>query len=460
MDSLARYALCLLLLLLWAGSTAAAAAPDLVVAAFDPPSGPVGQTFEISNAVQNAGADPSGSFALGFVLSSDPVFTLEEPAIESRMVRSLDAGVTSAQVNTTVTVPDPVPRGTCNPGMFIDPGNAVAEADEASNVALGPGEVTVTAAVAPDLGTTYFLVTGTGTFKRYLFQGEARNFGTASTGPFSVAYYLSTDPSITLADTLLGVTSFSDLAPGAAVDLRRVWNVPDWIQAGSYHMGAVLDPTDAVAESNEANNTAVNPNPVTIPNLPDLTLSYLALPAGVEARTFVIESSFTNAGLAAAGPFEVEFYLSTDQVIQPEDVLVGTRSHGALEAGATGPLEKTNATVPAPMPGGAYYLGVIIDRANVVSEAIESNNFVYTTTPVTVPPAVAPVPPSALAPTDTDADGLYDDVNGNARADFADVVLYFTQMNWIASNEPLAAFDCNRNGRIDFADVVWLFGRL
>jgi len=63
-------------------------------------------------------------------------------------------------------------------------------------------------------------------------------------------------------------------------------------------------------------------------------------------------------------------------------------------------------------------------------------------------------------PQDLDGDGTYEDVTGNGRADFADVVLYFNQMNWIAANEPVAAFDYNTNGRIDFADVVWLFNSL
>jgi PKD repeat protein len=70
------------------------------------------------------------------------------------------------------------------------------------------------------------------------------------------------------------------------------------------------------------------------------------------------------------------------------------------------------------------------------------------------------VPPSTQLPTDTDADRLYEDVNGNGRKDFADVVLYFNQMTWIAANEPVSAFDYNGNGRIDFADVVWLFNHL
>ncbi|MEN6516851.1 MAG: dockerin type I domain-containing protein [Methanospirillum sp.] len=73
---------------------------------------------------------------------------------------------------------------------------------------------------------------------------------------------------------------------------------------------------------------------------------------------------------------------------------------------------------------------------------------------------VSLVPGGTGIPTDTNTDGLYDDVNGNGRKDFADVVLFFNQMTWIAANEPVTAFDYNGNGRIDFADVVWLFNHL
>jgi chitinase len=73
---------------------------------------------------------------------------------------------------------------------------------------------------------------------------------------------------------------------------------------------------------------------------------------------------------------------------------------------------------------------------------------------------VMPFPGASAPPHDSDADGKYEDVNGNGRKDFADVVLYFNQITWIAANEPVAAFDYNGNGRIDFADVVWLFAHL
>ncbi|MEN6340925.1 MAG: IPT/TIG domain-containing protein [Methanospirillum sp.] len=70
------------------------------------------------------------------------------------------------------------------------------------------------------------------------------------------------------------------------------------------------------------------------------------------------------------------------------------------------------------------------------------------------------VPGGTEMPRDLDLNGQYEDVNGNGRRDFADVVLYFSQISWIATHESVALFDFNSNGRIDFADDVSLFERL
>ena len=92
-------------------------------------------------------------------------------------------------------------------------------------------------------------------------------------------------------------------------------------------------------------------------------------------------------------------------------------------------------------------------------EVIEAAFAPPTPTP-TPTPGVVPFPGQSLVPTDPDDDDLYEDVNGNGRADFADVVLLFNELDWWAVHEPIAAFDFNGNGRADFADVVLLFERL
>ena len=83
-----------------------------------------------------------------------------------------------------------------------------------------------------------------------------------------------------------------------------------------------------------------------------------------------------------------------------------------------------------------------------------------TSVTVTEPPSVLALPGYTNSPTDPDGDGIYEDINGNGRLDFADVVLYFNEMEWIADNEPVTPFDLNTNGRIDFADIVQLFGEI
>ncbi|HIH02988.1 MAG TPA: S8 family serine peptidase [Methanoregulaceae archaeon] len=76
------------------------------------------------------------------------------------------------------------------------------------------------------------------------------------------------------------------------------------------------------------------------------------------------------------------------------------------------------------------------------------------------PHAILRVPGAAADPRDLDGDGRYEDVNGNGRRDFADVVIYFNQMTWIAANEQVGGFDYNANERCDFADVTTLFTAL
>ena len=73
---------------------------------------------------------------------------------------------------------------------------------------------------------------------------------------------------------------------------------------------------------------------------------------------------------------------------------------------------------------------------------------------------IQPLPGMSALPTDPDSDGIYEDLNGNGRKDFDDVVLFFDQLDWIAANEPVSAFDPNGNSRADFDDIVRIFEEL
>ena len=84
----------------------------------------------------------------------------------------------------------------------------------------------------------------------------------------------------------------------------------------------------------------------------------------------------------------------------------------------------------------------------------------YTAIPVTIGeiipfpnPSGGMFPPSA----DPDGDGLYEDINGNGRLDLNDIVIFFTNSEYVIQYEPGWLFDYDRNGIINLNDVVTLF---
>lgn len=78
--------------------------------------------------------------------------------------------------------------------------------------------------------------------------------------------------------------------------------------------------------------------------------------------------------------------------------------------------------------------------------------------PSLFPPKTGRVPPDRVgSPAGPVPVTGSEEINGNGVQDFNDVVIYFTQTDWIAENEPVGAFDFTRNGRIDFNDIVLLF---
>ena len=107
-----------------------------------------------------------------------------------------------------------------------------------------------------------------------------------------------------------------------------------------------------------------------------------------------------------------------------------------------------------PAFSGKIVSGGRIDAYQSLSAAVGTATAVPTTA---VGKQVTTLPGGSLTPRDLNGDGLYEDINGNGRKDFADVTLYFKNMEWIAANEPVSSFDFSGNNRIDFTDVTKLF---
>jgi len=175
---------------------------------------------------------------------------------------------------------------------------------------------------------------------------------------------------------------------------------------------------------------------------PWLVLNITATPSSITpAQTSAIRVNLTNNSAGAD--------TMSGGIFVPDGITVAF----AVTSGSGGILPQASnitsgATTATFTPAGA---GTSTVSTTVDGQTVDVN--ISTT-------SVIPFPGFAQPPTDPDHDGICEDLNGNTRLDFADVVLYFNQMTWIAANEPVAAFDLNGNGRIDFSDIVALFNEI
>jgi len=63
-------------------------------------------------------------------------------------------------------------------------------------------------------------------------------------------------------------------------------------------------------------------------------------------------------------------------------------------------------------------------------------------------------------PRDLAGNGLYTDINGNNRLDYNDLTIFFQNLAWAKTAQPIACFDFNGNGWLDYNDVITLFSTI
>ena len=78
-------------------------------------------------------------------------------------------------------------------------------------------------------------------------------------------------------------------------------------------------------------------------------------------------------GSANAGAFTIKYYLSTNATISSGDQLIGSEDVTSLTAGSRSDIS-VSLTIPATMSTGSYFLGMMVDTNNSVTESNENNN--------------------------------------------------------------------------------------
>ncbi len=354
-----------------ANNSAASAAmnlgPDLVVSALlAPATGGPGSSIAVGNTIKNQGGGPAGASTVKFYLSTDGTFDAGDVLLGSRAVPALAAGAISVE-STSLTVPAGTAIGTYVVIARADADGAVAEANEdnntatSSSVAMG-ADLVVSSVSAPGTAAPGATVT---------VQDVTLNQSSASVGPTTTRFYLSSDTILDGADALVGSRPVPALGPGASSSGATGVTIPA-TAGGQFFVIAKANADGAVAETDTSNNTASSG---LVKVGADLVISIGSAPAtaGPGAAISVTDTT-RNLGAAAAGASTTRFYLSADAVLDASDVALGTRAVPALAASGGVSTGSTSLTIPTTIAAGNYFIIARADADGAVVEMDEANN--------------------------------------------------------------------------------------
>ena len=331
---------------------------------------------------------PSSPTEVCIVLSEDKNFNSDDLVVKKVPIPSLDPGeVVELSINIELMTLD-IPYGQYYAGVIIDCEDKVDEADDVNNNVCywdtiihleNPGKPDLT---CKEIGTIYC-----DDWDIFLKDIWIQNIGKKASEATTVCVYLSKDNDFTDEDNILietmdlpalGMNDSAELS--ANIELMNL-DVP----YGTYYVGLVIDCENLVMESDEDNNICIYDKVLKLeaPKNPDLTCQYLGDfnlgGTGAKENTLLTLNDviIINNGDAPSETTKVGFYLSENDRITTGDLFIGRLDIPGLDPGQVVDLDFQVDLASLDIPYGEYYIGVIIDYEENVSESNEQNNICY-----------------------------------------------------------------------------------
>ncbi|MFK8003064.1 MAG: CARDB domain-containing protein [Polyangiales bacterium] len=326
--------------------------------------------------VRNAGSEGAGESRLKYYFSRDRVLDDEDTYLNYDDVDALEGGA-SEQEQANLRVPAGTTDGYYYILFVADFDGDVTELDEdnANAVPLMVGGVDA----LPDLVATDVVVPSPVVLAGETLEVSATvaNLGFAAAEASRLIYLLSTDERRDAGDRQLSFDSVGALSPGARSQEGAQLRVSTATSAGAYYLLLVVDADEDTNEFDEANNTVAVPFLVTR-DAPDADRADLIIEgATLEGRdgTFAASLQVANRGVRAAESNILRYYLSNDDVLDVDDAYLNYDRVGELGVDELG-SESANLSLGNVVDEGGWFVLVVVDANDDVSERFESNNLV------------------------------------------------------------------------------------
>jgi len=228
-------------------------------------------------------------------------------------------------------------------------------------------DLTVTNATAPGEAVTSTYQTARWT---------VGNNGNTTAASFTTAVYLSDDATLSNDDVCIYSQRMASLPVGETADVETDFYLKDSYYTKKYFI-FVADNGRSVTESDESNNTAMQAVTLTknpTPELwPDIAVTFAKAPETVTtSQYFTVNWTLSNVGDADAGAFTNGIYLSDDELLSSDDILLVTQRTANLKQGVKSDYQ-SHVSVSDQYEGQKYLI-FRADKDNSLDEDTKANN--------------------------------------------------------------------------------------
>jgi MYXO-CTERM domain-containing protein len=337
---------------------------DLTAQIDEFPSGEPGQGATIDARIVNySTAIPSVAWRL--FLSTDGTLDAGDTELARGAVAAPSGDEVSFRPGFTYPV---VPAAYYQLLLVVDPADAVVEVDELNNV--GASVPFILGPEVQPVGVEVPARTGPGEQVRLTALIDSLGAAQPSV-PFQV--WLSRDAGFSPATDTLIATAAGPVPAGRGASIVFTATVPAALAPGQYFVVLDVDPSNVVPELDEANNTWVSSERLTLTG-PDVSSVALGSdPLAFRGLPFPVTATFENIGGQSVRNIRYSFHFSVNQLITVTDPTIHLGGPISLAPGERVVVTAT-ATVRADFAPGRYYLGVIADTDGAVTEQDEGNN--------------------------------------------------------------------------------------
>lgn len=344
--------------------------PDLTVASpnFTPTTIAPGDPIMVTATLEVSGSPYSGPVAYRVVLSEDTTIEASDPEIYRGMVTVSGIGDTAIAVTAR---PTGVRPDRYYVYVEVDPDDLVFERNENNNrrtnfsrlEILGPNLVPTIAQAGP--------IAFRG--RPYTIALDIANNDAADSGTFRYAYYLTRN-GILLSGTRIFVSPPVSVAQQTTTRFVDDIVLPVSTATGAVQIGVFVDHEDLVPETDEGDNIAVIGGSILVSDLvPDLVAQLIGTATAAAAgEELALTRVLGNIGVADAPAFEYGYYASTDATLTSADILLATRTSSLAEGDSTYGIDVID--IPATVPAGTYYVGIVVNPTRAVAEIDYTNN--------------------------------------------------------------------------------------